>query len=812
MLKKQYVIKQTSFCLKALMICLSVICSVYANAAPVQILSTSPLAAAVNVALDSEIVLTFNQEINPTQIKILTSYYPSSTSSTPSYVNGKISYANKVLRFKPSDNLAGNMKYTVDFKNMVSTVGGTTLPQYIFQFTTKPNAAPVAQSQTLNTPKSTPISFKLTATDAENDVMYFIPSTNFRYGVLSGTSPNYTYTPSASFTGQDSFTFYARDVVRNVSNTATIAINVGSSSSTPPPPSTTVTNTAPVASSQSVSVVTALSSAIRLMATDRENNALTYTVTRAPLRGTLTGTPPNLSYVSQAGYVGSDSFTFTAKDAALTSNTSTVSINVLAIERSVPQAFVLSVAKTSGGNVSGGGINCGALCSAKLNTNTAVQLTTTAESGYVFDHWEGDCAGYNGCSLTMNAAKTVKAVFTSTNSNDVCQGLVTDKNPRAIVPVAQPAVKGSYIDPAFGTRIVRVTKAPLGSAIKPVYSTTQTWNADESMMLLYQVGGTFHLYNGKTYDPIRVLSDVRPANIEGLFWHTSRPEILYYLDATTKKAVEYNVLTRVKTDIADMAPVCNSGITGGEDIMFTSWDSNTIGFRCMSSAGMIGSFIDIAKRSVGSTLNLASAGYTNFYAPQPSASGKYFYLGGNVLSRNLTFVSKLDLGNFAEHSSLGQDHLGRDSYNIVSFDVGPRGCDIGSMVNYTLETGECRVLVGPKTGYPYTPSNTHVSALAYKNPGWLAASSVGKIFTTASETKTPPVLSGEIYLASTNPNNTPVCRVGHHRSWGKSGKMGYWSEPHVVASPTATRLILGSDWHNSGSVDTYIIELPSYRR
>jgi len=40
----------------------------------------------------------------------------------------------------------------------------------------------------------------------------------------------------------------------------------------------------------------------------------------------------------------------------------------------------------------------------------------------------------------------------------------------------------------------------------------------------------------------------------------------------------------------------------------------------------------------------------------------------------------------------------------------------------------------------------------------------------------------------------------------------YFGEPHVTISPTGTRLLFGSDWYDSGAVDSYVIELPSHER
>jgi hypothetical protein len=73
------------------------------------------------------------------------------------------------------------------------------------------------------------------------------------------------------------------------------------------------------------------------------------------------------------------------------------------------------------------------------------------------------------------------------------------------------------------------------------------------------------------------------------------------------------------------------------------------------------------------------------------------------------------------------------------------------------------------------------------------------------------VLNNELYIADTNPGGTgKVCRVAHHRSWAQSGPMGYWAEPHVVPSPSGTRLLFGSDWGGRNAVDAFVAELPSY--
>jgi hypothetical protein len=143
-------------------------------------------------------------------------------------------------------------------------------------------------------------------------------------------------------------------------------------------------------------------------------------------------------------------------------------------------------------------------------------------------------------------------------------------------------------------------------------------------------------------------------------------------------------------------------------------------------------------------------------------------------------------------------------YASVVFDPpggGSVAADAGTLVVHDMETGGRRVVVGIATGFPYPPSGTHVSGVAHRRPGWVAVSVVG-------DPRRNDVLDGELLVA--NFDTGEVCRVAHHRSFAGEGRWGYWAEPHVVISPTSTRLLFGSDWGNGGSVDSYVVELPAY--
>jgi hypothetical protein len=70
---------------------------------------------------------------------------------------------------------------------------------------------------------------------------------------------------------------------------------------------------------------------ITLEASDFNQDPVTFEIVSGPAHGSLTGTPPSLTYTPGSGYVGPDVFTFVASDGQLASAPATVSITVLPV-------------------------------------------------------------------------------------------------------------------------------------------------------------------------------------------------------------------------------------------------------------------------------------------------------------------------------------------------------------------------------------------------------------------------------------------------------------------------------------------------
>ncbi|OGN81255.1 MAG: hypothetical protein A2X24_13030 [Chloroflexi bacterium GWB2_54_36] len=90
------------------------------------------------------------------------------------------------------------------------------------------NDAPVADNQSVSTPYQTDLDITLTMSDVDggSPVTWTIVDSP-QHGSLTGTGPNLTYTPSAGYSGSDSFTFKVNDGGAD-SNIATVTITVAS--------------------------------------------------------------------------------------------------------------------------------------------------------------------------------------------------------------------------------------------------------------------------------------------------------------------------------------------------------------------------------------------------------------------------------------------------------------------------------------------------------------------------------------------------------------------------------------------------------
>jgi hypothetical protein len=89
-----------------------------------------------------------------------------------------------------------------------------------------------------------------------------------------------------------------------------------------------ITNTRPTANSQSRTLGEDTTRAITLSGSDADGQTLTYAVQTGPTNGSLTGTPPTVTYRPITNYFGTDSFSFQAFDGMTNSPLGIVSLTI----------------------------------------------------------------------------------------------------------------------------------------------------------------------------------------------------------------------------------------------------------------------------------------------------------------------------------------------------------------------------------------------------------------------------------------------------------------------------------------------------
>jgi VCBS repeat-containing protein len=243
-------------------------------------------------------------------------YYWQGSATTPVRVN-----AGKQLTYTLT-NLTGGQTYSFAVTAYDVNGGGeTALSNTKGQVsTTLPvgNVAPVATNGVLTTTEDTPKSGTLSATDADGNALTYrvvTPASKGTVTVTNASTGAYTYTPLSNATGTDTFTFRANDGQAD-SNTATVTVTI------------TAVNDAPVANAQSVTTAMNTPVTITLAGSDGDGNPLTFTIATGPVNGTLSGTPPAVTYTPKANFSGTDSFTFRVSDGTAISAPATVALSI----------------------------------------------------------------------------------------------------------------------------------------------------------------------------------------------------------------------------------------------------------------------------------------------------------------------------------------------------------------------------------------------------------------------------------------------------------------------------------------------------
>lgn len=229
-------------------------------------------------------------------------------------------------------------------------------------------------------------------------------------------------------------------------------------------------NARPTATPQTFSMAEDGTRAITLAGADADSPTLSFAIATSPAHGTLTGTPPSVTYQPAANWNGSDSFTFTASDGDLTSTPATIAITVTAVN---DPPTISAIADRSTITAMG----TGAIAFTVGDPDTAAaSLTVGATSSNTALVPNGNLVfGGSGTSRTITVTPAASGTGTATITVTVSDGS-----------------GGSDSEP-----FVLTVNAP-GPAPTPVVAASATDTATPTLSGTTMAGGTVRIYDGAT--------------------------------------------------------------------------------------------------------------------------------------------------------------------------------------------------------------------------------------------------------------------------------------------------------------------------
>jgi large repetitive protein len=192
------------------------------------------------------------------------------------------------------------------------------------------NTAPVANDDSFTTLQDTTLTVDAPGvlandTDPEGDVIHVSDQGSSTNGIVSlNSNGSFVFTPTPGFTGTSSFTYQVADA-NLTGNVATVTIDV--TAAIRPPVAVNDSYSTP----QETTLIVDGAHGLLANDSDPDGDPLTVVIITSPEHGaTIFGSNGAITYTPDAGFVGTDSFTYRATDGKDQSNLATVTIEVTA--------------------------------------------------------------------------------------------------------------------------------------------------------------------------------------------------------------------------------------------------------------------------------------------------------------------------------------------------------------------------------------------------------------------------------------------------------------------------------------------------
>jgi len=397
--------------------------------------------------------------------------------------------------------------------------------------------------------------------------------------------------------------------------------------------------------------------------------------------------------------------------------------------------------------------------------------------------------------------------------------LVEDLDVHQAPDLIEPGARTPFRDPVFGRCVTRLTDriqdmypGDTSQGFKNEYSRVQSFNADESLILIRGTEATWYLYRADTLQPLG------PMALQGSVdprWDASDPSFLYYVDGA--KLIIMLVTTgerEVQHDFAPDLPGMPVETVWTRYEGSPSVDGSTWGLMAQDDRSHTLAFLVYDQRTdrvVALRDMRGVAGADDVDSVTISPLGDYFvaqfsYCPSGTLGTDAhpcgLMVYDRDLQNGRGlvrnigHSDLALDADGREVMAYQQLDT-----DHLSVVD--LATGTNTDLW--PIDFSHTPLGFHFSGRGVELPGWVLVS------THDEDAQSHTWMDDGLFAMELKPNGR-VVRLAHtHSIVNQGGGQDYFAEPQATVNRDFTKALFTTNWGRTGTqqVETYLVELES---
>ena len=364
----------------------------------------------------------------------------------------------------------------------------------------------------------------------------------------------------------------------------------------------------------------------------------------------------------------------------------------------------------------------------------------------------------------------------------------------------KPGYLEPVTDPSFGTPFMRVTDP--GRQILPGvscgpaycthrYSSSQAWNADQSLLAIFNGCSGICFLDGHTY----VVLFQRPVPNE-CEWHPTDPALM--ICVYNNEIYAWAPRTDTKTIIYASSGYRNFQF--GPYKGNPSKDGHKLVVRATDSAGALVAFAyDISTKVKYPDIDLASLAGRNGYCTI-SPSGEYIFCAQNMpddTDQAYVFtVGGAQVQHWTEHHRPGHGDMTIDTDGSdVYVGISKADPDKYHIIKRRLKDGAVTDLA------PYGEGQ-HASIRSFNRPGWVFVTYTGTYSEVAGHPGWAPFYAEVIALRIDGSGE--IRRVVQTRD----AKYDYWSEAHGSPSPDGSQLIWSSNWGQAGGpVADYVARL-----